>query len=337
MREYLKFYIDGQWVDPVEPKTLDVDQPGHRAGRPARSRPARPPTSTRRSRRPGKAFADLFADQPRGAHRPAAAHPGRISEALRRHRRRDHRGDGRAGQRWRQAHRSPSGMGHLADGHRRAEELRVRGTSAARRCIVKEPIGVCGLITPWNWPINQIACKVVPGAGDRLHHGAQAVRSRAVLGARSSPRSWMPPAYRPACTTWSTATVPVWASRIASHPDIDMVSFTGSTRAGVDVAKNAAATVKRVTQELGGKSPNIILDDADFAKRRRRRRSVHDAQLRPVAAMRRPGCSCRSARWTKPSPSPREPPSRWPGRRSRRQGRDRPGGHREPSSTRSRA
>ena len=68
---------------------------------------------------------------------------------------------------------------------------------------------------------------------------------------------------------------------ISSHPDIDMVSFTGSTRAGVDVAKNAAATVKRVTQELGGKSPNIVLDDDDVRAERRQWRDRHDAELRP--------------------------------------------------------
>ena len=70
----------------------------------------------------------------------------------------------------------------------------------------------------------------------------------------------------PASTTWSSATAPVSARRSSSHPDIDLVSFTGSTRAGVEVAKNAAATVKRVTQELGGKSPNIVLDDEKFAE-----------------------------------------------------------------------
>ena len=76
-------------------------------------------------------------------------------------------------------------------------------------------------------------------------------------------------------------TGPEVGAAISSHPDIDMVSFTGSTRAGVEVAKAAAPTVKRVAQELGGKSPNIILDDADL-QTRRRRRGQHDAQLRPV-------------------------------------------------------
>ncbi len=132
--------------------------------------------------------------------------------------------------------------------------------------IVKEPIGVCGLITPWNWPINQIAVQGLPGAGDRLHDGAQAVRGRAVLGAdlrrdhgrrrRSGGRVQPHPGRR--------AGVGV---ALSSHPDIDMISFTGSTRAGVEVAKNAAATVKRVAQELGGKSPNIVLDDDDVRRR----------------------------------------------------------------------
>ncbi len=138
--------------------------------------------------------------------------------------------------------------------------------------IVKEPIGVCGLITPWNWPMNQIAVQGVPGAGDRLHHGAQAVRGRAVLRADLRRDHATPQAFRPACSTWSTATAPASASALSSHPDIDMVSFTGSTRAGIEVAKNAAPTVKRVTQELGGKSPNIVLDD-DGVRRRTSRRA----------------------------------------------------------------
>ena len=141
----------------------------------------------------------------------------------------------------------------------------------------KEPIGVCGLITPWNWPINQIACKVFP---------ALATGCTMVL----KPSEVAPYSAQIFAEIIDAAGVPAGVynmvygdgagvgAALSSHPDIDMVSFTGSTRAGIDVARNAAATVKRVTQELGGKSPNIVLDDDDFAQERGRRRGGDDAE-----------------------------------------------------------
>jgi aldehyde dehydrogenase (NAD+) len=131
--------------------------------------------------------------------------------------------------------------------------------------IFKEPIGVCGLITPWNWPINQITCKLAP---------ALAVGCTVVL----KPSEIAPLSAYVLCEMIHEAGIPAgvfnmvngdgpgvgtWLSR---HPDVDMVSFTGSTRAGTLVAQNAAPTVKRVVQELGGKCPNIILEDAEFEK-----------------------------------------------------------------------
>jgi aldehyde dehydrogenase (NAD+) len=131
--------------------------------------------------------------------------------------------------------------------------------------IVKEPIGVCGFITPWNWPMNQITCKVAP---------ALAVGCTMVL----KPSEIAPFSAHVFAEIMHEAGVPAGVFNlvdgdgptvgvaISSHPDVDMVSFTGSTRAGVEVARNAAPTVKRVHQELGGKSPNIVLEDADLAK-----------------------------------------------------------------------
>jgi aldehyde dehydrogenase (NAD+) len=134
------------------------------------------------------------------------------------------------------------------------------GTTQIRR----EPIGVCGLITPWNWPLNQIACKVAP---------ALATGCTVVL----KPSEVAPICAHIFAEILAEAGVPkgvfnlvdgdgpTVGEAISRHPDIDMVSFTGSTRAGVLVAKAAADTVKRVSQELGGKSANIILEDADLA------------------------------------------------------------------------
>ena len=131
--------------------------------------------------------------------------------------------------------------------------------------IVKEPIGVCGFITPWNWPLNQIVCKVAP---------AIATGCTMVL----KPSEVAPFSGHIFAEIMHAAGVPAGVFNmvqgdgigvgvpLSSHPEVDMVSFTGSTRAGIEVAKNAAPTVKRVAQELGGKSPNIVLDDGAFAK-----------------------------------------------------------------------
>ncbi|HEY3798762.1 MAG TPA: aldehyde dehydrogenase family protein, partial [Caulobacteraceae bacterium] len=131
--------------------------------------------------------------------------------------------------------------------------------------IVREPIGVVGLITPWNWPVNQIACKVVPalatGCTMVLKPSEEAPFS-AYIWAEVMDAAGVPAGV----FNMINGTGPEVGAAISSHPGIDMVSFTGSTRAGVEVAKAAAPTVKRVAQELGGKSPNIILEDADMSK-----------------------------------------------------------------------
>ncbi len=131
--------------------------------------------------------------------------------------------------------------------------------------VVREPIGVIGMITPWNWPLNQIACKVAP---------ALAAGCTMIL----KPSEFTPSSALIFAEILHDAGVPNGVFNVinglgqdvgvamSEHPDIDMISFTGSTRAGVDVAVRAAPTVKRVSQELGGKSPNVILEDADLNK-----------------------------------------------------------------------
>jgi aldehyde dehydrogenase (NAD+) len=129
--------------------------------------------------------------------------------------------------------------------------------------IVKEPIGVCGFITPWNWPINQISCKVAPA----LATGCTMVLKPSEIAPISGYlfTEMMDQAGFPAGVyNMVNGDGPGVGGVISSHPDVDMVSFTGSTRAGILVAKAASETVKRVTQELGGKSPNIIFEDADL-------------------------------------------------------------------------
>ena len=137
----------------------------------------------------------------------------------------------------------------------------LRGTTL----IAREPVGVCGFITPWNWPMNQIACKVVPAlaAGcTMVLKPSEIAPLNAVIYAEILDAAGVPKGVFN-LVNGDGATV---GQAIASHPDVDMVSFTGSTRAGIAVAKAAADTVKRVHQELGGKSANIILPDADLQK-----------------------------------------------------------------------
>jgi aldehyde dehydrogenase (NAD+) len=145
---------------------------------------------------------------------------------------------------------------------------------------VREPVGVVGCITPWNYPLHQICAKVAPA----LAAGCTVVSSRA--RSRRSTRSSSPrSSTRSGCPAGVFNLVPgygpVVGEAIAAHPDVDMVSFTGSTRAGKRVSEVASQTVKRVALELGGKSPNVILDDADLDMRPSRRRRQVLPQLGP--------------------------------------------------------
>jgi aldehyde dehydrogenase (NAD+) len=130
---------------------------------------------------------------------------------------------------------------------------------------LKEPVGVCGFITPWNWPVNQIMCKVAPAlaAGcTMVLKPSEIAPLNAILVAEVLHDAGVPPGV----FNLVNGDGPTVGAALSRHPGIDMMSFTGSMRAGIEVAKAAADTVKRVAQELGGKSANIILEDADFAK-----------------------------------------------------------------------
>ncbi|UVI39429.1 aldehyde dehydrogenase family protein [Qipengyuania spongiae] len=130
---------------------------------------------------------------------------------------------------------------------------------------VWEPIGVVGMITPWNWPLNQIACKVFPAIATgctMVLKPSEIAPFNACIFAEIMDAAGTPPGV----FNLVNGDGPGVGEAISGHADIDMVSFTGSTRAGIAIAQNAAPTVKRVAQELGGKSPNIVLDDGVFAK-----------------------------------------------------------------------
>lgn len=129
--------------------------------------------------------------------------------------------------------------------------------------LVKEPIGVCGFITPWNWPMNQIACKVAPALAcgcTMVLKPSELAPISANLFAQIMHDAGVPPGV----FNMVNGDGPGVGAALTAHSDVDMVSLTGSTRAGIQVSKAAADTVKRVALELGGKSPNIILEDTDF-------------------------------------------------------------------------
>ena len=162
------------------------------------------------------------------------------------------------------AAQAATGLGHFSTALETLKNYKfeeVKGSALIR----KEPIGVVGMITPWNWPINQISCKVGPAiaAGcTMVLKPTEIAPFNAILLAEVLHEAGVPKGV----FNLVNGDGPTVGEAMSAHPKIDMMSFTGSTRAGVAVAKGSADTVKRVHQELGGKSANIILDDADFSK-----------------------------------------------------------------------
>ena len=262
MREYLKFYIDGQWVEPVEMKTLDVINPATEGvcGKIALGGAADVDKAVMAARKAFPAWSQTSREERLEVlGRILAEYQKRfgdlvtaVSEEM------------GAPASLAQRAQVPAGMGHLATAAGILKDFKFEEDRGATM-IVKEPIGVCSFITPWNWPLNQIACKVAP---------AIATGCTMVL----KPSEVAPFTGHIFAEIMHAAGVPAGVFNMVHgdglgvgvpmsvHPEVDMVSFTGSTRAGIEVAKNAAPTVKRVHQELGGKSPNIVLDDAVFSK-----------------------------------------------------------------------
>ncbi len=260
MREYLKFYIGGAWVDPVTPKRLDVINPAteevagvislgsaqdaDKAVMAARSAFGSYSQTSRADR------IELLQNILAGYQARFAEIAAAITEEM-----------GAPGWLAMQA-QAAIGVGHLMTGIEVLKNYKfedVRGTTL----ITHEPIGVCAFITPWNWPINQIACKVVPAIATgctMVLKPSEIAPFSAILWAEVMHAAGVPAGV----FNLVNGDGPTVGAALSSHPEVDMVSFTGSTRAGIEVAKNAAPTVKRVHQELGGKSPNIILDDADL-------------------------------------------------------------------------
>jgi aldehyde dehydrogenase (NAD+) len=262
MDEFLSFYIDGEWVRPAGRPTLDVINPadGETFARialgtaedvdqavDAAQRSFASYSRTSRQERLDL-FESILAVYLRRADEMADAISREMGAPL---------GFARQAQ-------VGAGHGHIAQGIAVLKTMEFEEV-INNTLVVREPIGVVGLITPWNWPMNQVTCKVVPA----LATGCTMVLKPSEIAPVSSLlfAEIMHEAGVPAGVfNLVNGDGPTVGAAISSHPGIDMVSFTGSTRAGILVAKAAADTVKRVHQELGGKSPNIILDDADFEK-----------------------------------------------------------------------
>jgi aldehyde dehydrogenase (NAD+) len=157
------------------------------------------------------------------------------------------------------------GLLHLQTAIDRLRRYEFEYPQGPRTVVRREPIGVIGMITPWNWPINQVLCKVIPAlaTGNTIvHKPSEVAPFTAHIIAEILHVAGVPKGVYNLVDGLGTEV----GVAISSHRDIAMVSFTGSTNAGIDVAKRAAETVKRVHQELGGKSANIVLDDADLPR-----------------------------------------------------------------------
>ena len=157
------------------------------------------------------------------------------------------------------------GVGHLEGFLKAFDELELRQEMANGDTLIREPIGVCGLITPWNWPVNQVALKVLPAIAvgcTVVLKPSELTPLSAILYAEILHEAGVPKGV----FNLVNGDGPVTGAALSRHRDVDMMSFTGSTRAGIAVTKDAADTVKKVTLELGGKSPNILFADADVEK-----------------------------------------------------------------------
>ncbi len=261
MSNNLKFYIDGAWVAPSGNRLIDVEDPSTEtvftqiaAGEAAdvdravaAAKRAFPkfsvtPVADRRellaniSREYGKRYNDIAdaVSQEMGA--PLA---------------------------FARAAQAAIGAAHLEEMVRLLGEYKFEWMRGSTR-IVREAVGVVGMITPWNWPLNQITCKVGPAiaAGcTMVLKPSEVSPMNAIIFAEIMHAAGVPAGV----FNMVQGEGHIVGAAMSAHPDIDMMSFTGSTRAGILVAESAARTVKRVHQELGGKSANILLEDADFS------------------------------------------------------------------------
>ncbi len=262
MKLATQFYINGEWVDPIEPREIDVINPAteqpvakismagvgdvDKAVAAAKAAFSSYSQTSREERialmeKLVAAYQERYGDMAAAITAEMGA-PDKLSQKA----------------------QAATGLGHIVAALEVLKTYEFEEDLGTTR-VFKEPIGVCGFITPWNWPINQIMCKVAPalatGCTMVLKPSQVAPLDAYVLAEIIDAAGFPPGVFN--LVNGSGPQVGEWLS---THEDVDMVSLTGSTFAGAQVAKYAADTIKRVSLELGGKSANIILDDADFGK-----------------------------------------------------------------------
>lgn len=262
MQQHLNFYINGQWVAPASARTLEVINPSTEQpiARISMGASADVDAAVNAAQRAFETYSQTTRDE-------RLALMARVLEVYQRR-----YGDfvqtisqEMGAPLWlSKAAQAATGVAHLTTAIevlKNFDFVHVQGTTA----VVHEPVGVVGMITPWNWPINQIMCKVAPAlaAGcTMVLKPSEIAPLNALLMAEVLHEAGVPPGV----FNLINGDGPGVGEALSAHPGVDMMTFTGSTRAGIAVAKAAANSVKRVAQELGGKSSNIVLDDADLQK-----------------------------------------------------------------------
>ena len=262
MENSRKFYIDGQWVDPVNANDFDVIDPSTEEAIAVISLGGQADTDAAVAAA-GRAY-DSWSQTSKAERLElmeaiAAEYERRsadIAQAMS-----DEMG---APIDFSNAVQVAAGTGHIGDfidAFRDFDLEYAPNPDSPGDRILHDPVGVVGLITPWNWPMNQVTLKVLPAIAAGCTMVLKPRKSRRCPRS-CSPKSCTLPGPRRVFTTWSTATDP-GSARSFRHPGLDMISFTGSARAGILISKNAADTIKRVSLELGGKGANIVFADAD--------------------------------------------------------------------------
>ena len=260
MQTHLKFYINGQWVDPVTPGTLNVINPT--TEEPFASISMGSADDVNKAVAAAKGAFESF------SRTSVAERLELFSAILDEYKKRYDDiattiSTEMGAPIWlSQAAQAATGQKHFATTMEILKNFQWQETKG-NYLLRREPVGVCGLITPWNWPINQIACKVAPAlaAGcTMILKPSEVAPINAIIFTEILAAAGVPAGV----FNLINGDGPSVGEAMSAHADIHMMSFTGSTRAGVLVAKGAADTVKRVAQELGGKSANIILEDADL-------------------------------------------------------------------------
>jgi aldehyde dehydrogenase (NAD+) len=257
-----QFYIDGAWVDPVTPAFLDVIDPStetaftqiavgsaadvDRAVTAARAAFASFSLTSKKERL--ELLREILAEYRKRYDDVAAALSQEMGAPLS----------------FAKSAQAAMGTAHLERMITDLEAFQFEWMQGST-LIAREPVGVIGMITPWNWPINQIVCKVAPAIATgctMVLKPSEIAPINAVIWSEVMHAAGVPKGVY----NMVQGDGPSVGEAMSAHPDIDMMSFTGSTRAGILVAQAAAKTVKRVAQELGGKSANILLPDVDFQR-----------------------------------------------------------------------